>query len=436
MKKEIYFIVIVIFLSLFVGKVEAQEAELSPELKKEILDSISQTIDKQAYVYGVDFARWKTVAAGYQAAFETARTNQQFAREVNDALSQFGVSHLNLRTPQSATEQRSGRSRSSGISGLLKKDGYDVYTVRRGSPAEAAGLRAGDVIVSIDGKPYETGALSGADGQRMKLGVRRNGKRRQITLEIKEWKLAPDSLIWLNKQTALIAVRSFTDAHYDRKLIEKLFAEADNAKTIVIDLRGNGGGNADNTSHLLDMILPSGTKVGTFVEKADVERFKKRFGREARNLTELVEFGAMTIAARSVFETDSERFKNQFQRPAESMAELVNFVGSKSRKEYSGRIVVVTDRAGGSGAEIFAQGIQDLKRGTVVGGQTVGKVLLADSVALPGKFELHIVTADYVTVTSKRIEGIGVKPDVALKPEIVGSDTRLHKSLLKILANR
>ncbi len=43
MRKEIYFIVIVIFLSMFVGKVEAQEAELSPELKKEILDSISQT---------------------------------------------------------------------------------------------------------------------------------------------------------------------------------------------------------------------------------------------------------------------------------------------------------------------------------------------------------------------------------------------------------
>ena len=436
MKKEIYFIVIVIFLSLFVGKVEAQEAELSPELKKEILDSISQTIDMRAYVYGVDFTRWKTVAASYQTAFETARTNQQFAREVNAALSQFGVSHLNLRTPQAATEQRSGRSRSSGTSGLLKKDGYDVYTVRRGSPAEAAGLRAGDVIGSVAGKPYETGALSGVDGQRMKLGVRRNGKRRQITLEIKEWKLAPNSLIWLNKQTAMIAVRSFSDAHYDRKLIEKLFAEADNAKTIVIDLRGNGGGNADNTSHLLDMILPSGTKVGTFVEKADVERFKKRFGREARNLTELVESGAMTIAARSVFEADSKRFKSQFQRPAETMAELVNFVGPKSRKEYAGRIVAVTDRAGGSGAEIFAQGVQDLKRGMVIGGQTVGKVLLADSVALPGKFELHIVTADYVTVTSKRIEGIGVKPDVALKPEIVGSDTRLHKSLLKILANR
>jgi carboxyl-terminal processing protease len=115
------------------------------------------------------------------------------------------------------------------------------------------------------------------------------------------------------------------------------------------------------------------------------------------------------------------------------MAELVNFVGPKSRKEYAGRIVAVTDRAGGSGAEIFAQGVQDLKRGTVVGGQTVGKVLLADSVALPGKFELHIATADYITVTGRRIEGKGVKPDIALKPAIVGSDTRLHQALLKFL---
>jgi hypothetical protein len=123
-----------------------------------------------------------------------------------------------------------------------------------------------------------------------------------------------------------------TDAHYDRKLIEKLFTEASGAKTVVIDLRGNGGGNADNTSHLLDMILPSGTKLGTFVEKADVKRFTERFQREARNLAELVEYGEMTIAARSVFENDSERFRKQFQRAPQSMAELVEFVGPKSMK--------------------------------------------------------------------------------------------------------
>jgi C-terminal processing protease CtpA/Prc len=278
--------------------------------------------------------------------------------------------------------------------------------------------------------------LSGTAGQRIKIEVRRGGKLRQITLEIKEWKLPPDSLQWLNKQTAIISVRSFTDAHYDRKLIEKLFTEAGSAKTIVIDLRGNGGGNADNTSHLLDMILPSGTKLGTFVEKADVKRFAERFRREARNLAELVEYGEMTIAARSVFENDSERFRKQFQRAPQSMAELVEFVGPKSMKQYSGRVLVVTDRACGSGAEIFAQGVQDLKRGTVVGEKTLGKVLLADTIILPGKFELHIVTADYVTVTSKRIEGKGVKPDVMLSSEIVGSDKALHQRISKMLVKK
>jgi C-terminal processing protease CtpA/Prc len=144
----------------------------------------------------------------------------------------------------------------------------------------------------------------------------------------------------------------------------------------------------------------------------------------------------MTIAARSVFEADAERFRQQFQRPAENIADLVEFVGPKSGKSYSGCVLVVTDRAGGSGAEIFAQGVQDTKRGAIVGGQTLGKVLLADSVALPGKFELHLVTADYITVTGKRIEGDGVKPDIALKPDVVGSDTRLRQSLAKILKNK
>lgn len=435
MIKKIYLVTIVMLLCLIANTVEAQEAELSSKLKKEILDSISQAIDKQAYVHGVDFTRWKAVAANQQPAFEAARTDEEFVQKVNAAFSQFGVSHLNLRTPKTAAERRSGKNTSAGIYGLAQKHGFDIYTVRRGSPAETAGLQAGDVIVSVDGKPIQARGLNGTPGQRMELEVRRNGKMRQVTLEIKEWTLAPDSLDWLNKQTAIIAVRSFTDAHYDRKLVEKLFAAAAGAKTIVIDLRGNGGGNADNSSHLLDMILPSGTKLGTFVEKADVERFKNRFQREPQNLTELVESGEMTISARSVFEADRDRFRNQFQREPQSSAELNKFVGPKSRKEYSGRILVVTDRAGGSGAEIFAQGVQDLKRGTIVGGRTLGKVLLADTITLPSKFEMQIVTADYITVTGKRIEGNGVKPDVLLKPEIVGADARLHQSLLKILAD-
>lgn len=435
MKKNIYIAVIIILVSLLANKVEAQETELSAKLKKEILDSISQSIDKLAYVYGVDFARWKTIVYGKQAAFENARTNEEFAQKVNAAFSSFGVSHLDLRTPKAVAERRSRKYTSVGIYWKIGKGGYDIYNVRSGSPAEAAGLHAGDVIVSVDGKPIQGARLSGTPGQRMEFGVRRNGKLRQFTIEIKEWTLSPDSLGWLNKDTAMIAVRTFTDAHYDRKLIEKFFIEAAGAKTIVIDLRGNGGGNADNSSHLLDMILPSGTKLGTFVEKADVERFKKRFERDARNLAELVEFGEMTISARSVFEADRERFRNQFQRDPQTSAELNKFVGPKSRKQYEGRIFIVTDRSCGSGAEIFAQGVQDSKRGKVVGEQTLGAVLLADTIALPGKFELHIVTADYVTVTGKRIEGHGVRPDIALKPEIVGSDTRLHKALLKILSN-
>jgi len=408
------------------GAGKAQDSGLSSELKKEILDSISQAINKHAYVYGVDFTRWETVAATQQAAFETARTEEEFAEKINAAFSQFGVSHLNLRTPTASAERRSGRTTRAGTSGLLREDGYEIYTVRRGSPAENAGLQAGDIIVSADGKAVPVNGLSGTPGQRMELVVRRRGKTRKHFLEIKEWTLSPNSLVWLNKQTAMISVRSFSDAHYDRKLIEKLFSEADSAKTIVIDLRGNGGGNADNVAHLLDMVLPSGTKVGTFIEKADVERFKNRFNREARDAMELVEIGEMMIYARSISEADRERFRNQNQREAQSSAEMDKFVGPKSGKEYSGRVLTVTDRSNASGAEIFAQGIRDLKRGIVVGVQTDGYVLLGDTVNLPGKFELQLVVADYITVTGKRIEGIGIRPDIALKPEIVGSDKQLQ----------
>lgn len=71
------------------------------------------------------------------------------AQKVNAPLNQ-------ARAPEVATALRSGKSRNAGTSGLLEKNGDDVYTVRRGNPAEAAGQHAEDVIVSVDGKSYST----------------------------------------------------------------------------------------------------------------------------------------------------------------------------------------------------------------------------------------------------------------------------------------
>lgn len=59
-------------------------------------------------------------------------------------------------SPRSRTALRSGKSRNAGTAGLLEKNGDDVYTVRRGNPAEAAGQHTEDVIVSVDGKSYST----------------------------------------------------------------------------------------------------------------------------------------------------------------------------------------------------------------------------------------------------------------------------------------
>jgi C-terminal processing protease CtpA/Prc len=150
--KRIYFVIIIILLSCLTNRVNAQEAELSSKLKTELLDSISQAIDRQAYVYGVDFTRWKTVAADQQTIFEKAATDEEFAQKVNAAFNRFGVSHLNLRTPKTATERQAGKNTGAGIYWVSGKSGYDIYNVRRGSPAETAGLQAGDVIVSVDGR--------------------------------------------------------------------------------------------------------------------------------------------------------------------------------------------------------------------------------------------------------------------------------------------
>ena len=99
--------------------------------------------------------------------------------------------------------------------------------------------------------------------------------------------MPPDSLVWIDEEVAFITVQSFSDANYNQTLTDLLFEQAARAKVLVIDLRGNGGGNAVNVEHLAGKVLPPNTVLGTFVEKADVEKFARKNPGKKATLDEL-----------------------------------------------------------------------------------------------------------------------------------------------------
>ena len=147
------------------------------------------------------------------------------------------------------------------------------------------------------------------------------------------------------------------------KWLADQMARNESASSIVLDLRGNGGGGTATQRKVFDLFFSAKTVFGTF------------------------------------------RFRNGKEYTLKSD-------GSKSA--YRGRLIVLTDRNTQSAAEAFSQGIQETGRGIVVGQQTRGVVLLGNHFKLPNEFDLHLAVADYHTVKGIRLEERGVIPDVAV----------------------
>ncbi|HEX3101941.1 MAG TPA: S41 family peptidase, partial [Pyrinomonadaceae bacterium] len=95
-----------------------------------------------------------------------------------------------------------------------------------------------------------------------------------------------------------------------------------------------------------------------------------------------------------------------------------------------GKIAVLVDDESYSGAEIFAQVIQESGRGKIVGTHTKGQVLNSMEFGLPGDFRTSIAFRDYRSPKGQRIEGKGVKPDVEV-PVTIGDIARSHDAALE-----
>ena len=103
---------------------------------------------------------------------------------------------------------------------------------------------------------------------------------------------------------------------------------------------------------------------------------------------------------------------------------------------YEGPLIVLTGPATASSAEITAAAVQDLKRGLVIGRDTSGAVLSGQFFDLPDGGRLAVPVADYRRKAGKRIEGVGVQPDIWVLPTLedvrAGADPVLDRAVLEL----
>ena len=236
-----------------------------------------------------------------------------------------------------------------------------------GMPAALAGLQAGDILLEIDGISMEgkdthfaTTHLRGQPGTKVKVKFLRAGetKPREIVIERKRLQIDPVTYYGvLNGNTGYIYISDFT-THSAASVKMALDDMKTNKgiESLIIDVRGNGGGVVEDCLEILNYFLPKGELLLTM---------KGKFPQLDRTY----------------------RATQQPIAPDIPIAVLVN-------------------RMSASASEILAGTLQDLDRAVIIGERTYGKGLVQSSRQLPYDGRLKVTTAKYYIPSGRNIQAI------------------------------
>lgn len=258
------------------------------------------------------------------------------------------------------------------------------------SPAEKAGLRAGDRILAIDkvstfGMDVNTAVnqIRGKAGTEVVLTITRNGASKAFEVKIIRDKINVPSVnfSWQGDKVAYIRVLQFnedTETQFD-KYADRLTKEG--AKGIVLDLRNNPGGFLDTAVSMGSEWVDNGVIVS---EKSDSGSGK--------------------------------------DHPVVGQHRLLGY-----------KTVVLVNGGSASASEIVAGALQDHGKATIVGEKTFGKGSVQDFETFSDGSALKLTVAEWYTPNGRNINKDGIKPDIEFKEdwenEKVGEDTMLDKAL-------
>jgi carboxyl-terminal processing protease len=326
------------------------------------------------------------LTAGYEAAWAASPTLRRAGSErVIAAGFEEVFNHLDpysrYMTPEearSASERRVGQS-SLGLRIAAQGEALVVSAVTIGGQAARAGIRAGDRVLAIEGRPVSgrdpgqaAALLEGEEGEPVTLTVARGNRRREVNL-LREV-VVPETVFAERRDDILwVRVTGFS-IHTERRLTAVLvdgFA-ARPPKGVVLDLRGNRGGLLGQAVAVADAFLAAG----------EVARTEGRHPDAARHYAA----GGQDLAQ---------------GRP----------------------VVVLVDGRTASAAEIVAMALAERGRAVVVGSATTGKGLIQLVAPLPNGAEILITWSRVLAPSGWPVQGLGVLPALctSLGPEALAA---------------
>ena len=255
-----------------------------------------------------------------------------------------------------------------GIGALISRQNNKIVISEpyEGFPAQKFGLKAGDVLIEVEGKSTAdmntedvSSLLKGPAKKPVKIKYERYGEKKPITVDVVREKISIDAVPYygmLDNNTAYIRLSSFTANCSDD--VKKAFLELkkNNPHSLVLDLRGNPGGLLMEAVEIVNFFVPKGSEIVSTLGK--VTQWDKDYKATSAPLDTTI------------------------------------------------KIAVLTNSGSASASEIVAGAIQDLDRGIIVGSRTFGKGLVQTTRDLSYNTKLKVTTAKYYIPSGRCIQAL------------------------------
>jgi carboxyl-terminal processing protease len=362
-----------------------------------VFDDVWETIDERYYDPAFGGVNWEGLRTAYREEAAGARSGHELYQVLRRMVGSLKDPHTRVYSPAEKFDWWRPRFVSAGISVREIEGQPTVVYVVRDSAAERIGIRPGDVIESVDGIAATTlvkrklgsdvdssshrsarmrAVASLMDGEPETIVSikwrKRDGKTKSEKLTRYWDQRQPGYQISRDDKFVTLDLQAFTQLvafEAARALKEKLR----DSRGIILDLRNNGGGDADAMAAIAAIFLGDGLSLGRFTDRGGLSF-------ELSTLSKLV----MT----------ADRFQTQLPL-----------------------IVLVSERTS-SAAEILAAALQKQGRAKLVGAETCGCVLAIRSRHnLPDDGVLDVSELDFRTREGMRLEGQGVRPDYSVPPQ-------------------
>lgn len=322
---------------------------------------------------------WETWTLLHDNYVDPLDDNALLEGALNGLLDSLGDPHTGYMNPETFTQINESMSGEyEGIGATVRTDeatgGLQLVTIMDGSPAQAAGLLPGDVIVEVEGADV-TGLdqneiiaqVRGPAGTSVDLGIQRQSEPEVLDVEVTRERITVASVAYevLDGDIGYVRLSQF-EFGSSQELRDALEAMDANAlKGLILDVRGNPGGYLTTSIEVASAFIPEGTVV--------TERGPER-----------------------------ER--------------TYDALGNASAPDVP--MVVLVDAGSASASELIAGALQDNQRATIVGTKTFGKGSVQTWHTLSNGGGVRITVSRWYTPSGRSVNDVGIDPDVNVPFEL------------------